>query len=168
MKQIFTIVIGLLMSINIFAQYPEVSIKDIQFIGSDSLNVYWDDDVPGPYNGDTVTVTGIVMIPPYKHANPDSGTLIYLGSLAGFFMQDTADTEWGGILVAISNPANYPEFQYLDSGTVVKVTGVVTHYTNATQKTTELILIDFSADDILGFFSSNSLSPKKVSLSLLK
>ena len=151
MKQIFTIVIGLLMSINIFAQYPEVSIKDIQFIGSDSLNVYWDDDVPGPYNGDTVTVTGIVMIPPYKHANPDSGTLIYLGSLAGFFMQDTADTEWGGILVAISNPANYPEFQYLDSGTVVKVTGVVTHYTNATQKTTELILIDFSADDILGF-----------------
>jgi hypothetical protein len=151
-KLFFLITSFLVLSINVFAQYQEVSIRDIQYINPDSLNVYFVDDVPGPYEGDTVTVTGIVMTPPYKTANPDSGTLIYLGSsLAGFFMQDTADTEWGGILVAINNPANYPEYQYLDSGTVVKVTGVVTHYVNTTQKTTELILIDFTADNILGF-----------------
>jgi hypothetical protein len=153
MKRFFLALFLLALSVSIFAQYPEVTIRDIQYINPDSLNVYFVDDVPGPYEGDTVTVTGIVMIPPYKAANPDSGTLIYLGSLAGFFMQDTVDTEWGGLLVAINDPANYPEFQYLDSGTVVKVTGVVTHYVSSSQnqKTTELILIDFSANNIIGF-----------------
>ncbi len=49
-------------SMNLLAQtYPEVSIRDIQYIGPDSLNVYSTDDVAGPYEGDTVTVTGVVM-----------------------------------------------------------------------------------------------------------
>jgi hypothetical protein len=153
MKNLFFVLFVLAAFKNLFAQpYPEVTIKDIQFIGSDSLNVYWVDDVPGPYEGDTVTVTGIVMVPPYKAANPDSGALIFLGSsLAGAFIQDLENPEWGGILIAIGPPANYPDFQYLDSGTVVKVTGKVTHFVNATQKTTELILLDFTADNILNF-----------------
>jgi hypothetical protein len=151
MKTKLLLMFFFLVAAKLFAQYPEVSIRDIQFIGSDSLNTYWDDDVAGPYEGDTVTVTGIVMVPPYNNHKPDSGTIVYLGSLAGFYMQDTAATDWSGILVYISNPGDYPDFQNLDSGTVVKVTGVVTHYVNSTQKTTELALIDFTADNILNF-----------------
>jgi Secretion system C-terminal sorting domain len=166
MKRILLLAFGLIMSSNVFAQYQQVSIKDIQYLNPDSLQVYFDDDVPGPYEGDTVSVKGIVMIPPYKHANPDSGTLIYLGSLAGFFMQDSSDTEWGGILVAINNPANYPEFQFLDSGTVVNVTGVVTSFANATQKTTELILTDFTVDNIIG--STPTRQPVVLTLDSLK
>ncbi|MDO8549054.1 MAG: hypothetical protein Q7S39_02740, partial [Ignavibacteria bacterium] len=152
MKSKLFFLILLFITTTIFAQYPEVSIRDIQYIGPDSLNIYFVDDVAGPYEGDTVTVTGIVMVPPYKAANPDSGTIIFVGATnAAFFMQDTSEIEWGGILAIISNPSNYPDFQNLDSGTVVKVTGVVTHFTNATQKTTELFLIDFTADNILNF-----------------
>ena len=140
-------------SMNMFAQvYPEVSIRDIQYIGSDSLNVYYTDDVAGPLNGDTVTVTGVVMTPPYKDAIPANGTLMYYGStLAGFFLQDTIETEWGAILVLISNPVNYPAFQTLDSGTVVKVTGVVTHYAGTTSKTTELFLLSFDGSEVIDF-----------------
>lgn len=151
-------------SLNLIAQqYPEVSIRDIQFIGSDSLNVYFTDDVAGPLTGDTVTVTGIVMAPPYKGANPANGALVFLGSsLAGFFMQDTAETEWGAILVIISSPANYPAFQTLDSGAVVKVTGVVTHFASSTQKTTELALIGFDGSEVIDFRER----PKPVVLTL--
>ena len=139
-------------AMNLIAQtYPEVSIRDIQFIGSDSLNTYFIDDVAGPLTGDTVTVTGIVMVPPYKNANPADGTLIYLGTAAGFYLSDTVSTEWGSVLVVLNNPATFPAFQSLDSGAVVKVTGVVTHYQNATQKTTELILLSFDGTEVIDF-----------------
>ena len=102
MKNTFYILFAVLFitSMNLIAQtYPEVSIRDIQFIGSDSLNTYFIDDVAGPLTGDTVTVTGIVMVPPYKNANPADGTLIYLGTAAGFYLSDTVSTEWGSVLV---------------------------------------------------------------------
>ncbi len=76
---------------------------------------------------------------------------MYYGStLAGFFLQDTSETEWGAILVLISNPANYPAFQTLDSGAVVKVTGVVTHYVG-TSITTELFLLSFDGTEVIDF-----------------
>jgi predicted extracellular nuclease len=151
-------------TMNIFAQtYPEVSIRDIQYIDPDSLNIYFTDFVAGPLTGDTVTVTGVVMTPPYKGANPANGTLMYFGStLAGFFLQDTSETEWSAILVLISTPANYPAFQTLDSGAVVKVTGVVTHYEGSTQKTTELFLIKFDGTEVIDF----ATRPKPVVLTL--
>ena len=158
----FAILFGF--AFNTFAQtYPEISIKDIQYIGPDSLNTYFVDDVAGPYTGDTVTVTGVVMVPPYKGASAANGTLIYIGTtLAGFYLQDTSETDWSSILVMISNPSNYPAFQSLDSGAVVKVTGVVTHYANATQKTTELALIGFDGSEVIDFVQR----PKPVVLTL--
>ena len=57
MKTKLLILILLFITTTIFAQYPEVSIRDIQYIGPDSLNIYFEDDVAGPYEGDTVTVT---------------------------------------------------------------------------------------------------------------
>jgi hypothetical protein len=152
-KSLLSLIILFGLSISIIAQqYPEVKIKDIQYLSPDSLKTYFVDDVAGPLNGDTVTITGIVMAPPYKGANPANGTLIYIGStLAGFFLQDTVDTEWGAILVIISNPTNFPAFQTLDSGSVVKVTGVVTHFASNSQKTTELALLNFDGSEVIDF-----------------
>jgi len=75
-------------AMNIFAQtYPEVTIKDIQYQNPDSLLVYFTDDKAPVLNNDTVTVTGMVMMPPYKSANPDSGVLMYVGNgSAGFYL----------------------------------------------------------------------------------
>jgi len=103
-------------------------------------------------NNDTVTVTGMVMMPPYKSANPDSGVLMYVGNgSAGFYLQDTAETDWSGVLVLIQNAASYPAFGLLDSGTVVKVTGKVFEYATNTQKTTEIILTDFTGSEVIDF-----------------
>jgi hypothetical protein len=138
---------------NILAQtYPEVTIKDIQYQNPDSLLVYFTDDKAPLLNNDTITVTGMVMMPPYKAANPDSGLLMYVGSgSAGFYLQDTAETDWSGVLVLIQNAVNYPAFSLLDSGTVVKVTGKVFEYATTTQKTTEIILTDFTGSEVIDF-----------------
>ncbi len=133
MKQIFTIVIGLLMSINIFAQYQEVTIPEIM-----SAN-------PIPY-GDTLTINvGVVMVAPYRGANPDSGTTLIAGAPA-LILQDTSETDWGGILVRYPNMPAGNAFGILDTGMVIKCTGVVVQYF----LTVEFDLIGFEASDVLG------------------
>jgi len=151
MKKLLSLAVFLLLSISVFAQYPEVTIRDIQYQDPSTLITYWDDDFGSSLDGDTVTITGIVMVPPYKAANPDSGVLMYCGGgNAGFYIQDTSETDWSGLLVIQSSPIS-PEFQYLDSGTVVKITGYVEEYVTATQKTTEMFVIGFDASNIIDF-----------------
>ena len=70
MKRFFLALFLLALSVSIFAQYPEVTIRDIQYINPDSLNVYFVDDVPGPYEGDTVTVTGMFFLLFFGRSNP--------------------------------------------------------------------------------------------------
>lgn len=149
MKKILCAGFIFLLSVNVFAQYPEVTIREIQYQNPDSLLVYYDDDMPSPLNNDTVTITGMVMVPPYKAADPDSGVLMYCGTGAGFYIQDTSETDWSGLLVIMTSPS--PEFQYLDSGTVVKITGYVSEYSTSTQKTTEFFVLGFDASNIIGF-----------------
>jgi len=155
MKSKFYLMFAILSSLtmNIFAQnYPEVSIRDIQYQNPDSLLVYFTDDKAPVLNNDTVTVTGVVMMPPYKAANPDSGVLMYLGGgSAGFYLQDTSEKDWSGVLVLIQNAANYPAFNLLDTGAIVKVTGQVFEYATSTQKTTELMLTGFTGNEVLDF-----------------
>ena len=125
MKKFLLTAFLFMLSINVFAQYPEVTIMDIQYQDPDSLITYFEDDMPSPLNGDTVTVTGMVMVSPYADHDPANGTIMYFGSIAGFYMQDTSATEWAGLLI-LQEPPISPSFEILDSGTVVKVTGVVT------------------------------------------
>jgi hypothetical protein len=143
MKKLFLIIFSLLLSINVFAQYPEVTIKDIQY----QPDILITGDQPSPLNGDTVTIKcGVVMVAPYRDANPDSGTTLIAGAPA-LILQDTSETDWGGMLVRYPNvPAGNP-FAILDTGTVIKCTGVVVEYF----KTTEFDLISFEASDVLGF-----------------
>ncbi len=142
MKIFFTSIFLFVLSINVFAQYEEVTIRDIQYL--DSLLDKGDRE--SPLNGDTVTITGVVMVPPYKSADPDSQVVMYFPGGVSFFIQDTSETDWSGILAAKENPIS-PELQILDSGTVVKITGLVTEY----YTTTEFLITDFDASNIVGF-----------------
>ncbi len=125
-------------SLNLIAQqYPEVSIRDIQFQHPDSL--LKNGDKPSPFNGDTVTITGIVMNPTYR----DGATVLVSGAPA-VHLQDTSITEYGGILVRFPNPSS-AAFNALDSGTVAKFTGVVSEF----NITTQFNLIEFDGSTII-------------------
>ena len=146
MKKISTMLFSILFAVSIFAQtYPEVSIKDIQFELADSLLFYGaQSSEPKPnFLGDTVVVTGVVMNPPYQGVNPDSTRTLHAGA-AAIYLQDTAQTEWSGILVR--DPGAFPAFAVLDTGLVIKFTAVVSEFFT----TTQLSVVDFQASNILG------------------
>ncbi|VAX27407.1 hypothetical protein MNBD_IGNAVI01-69 [hydrothermal vent metagenome] len=150
----------LMISVSLFAQtYPELSIKDIQFIEADSLLEYGlRNSEPKPalaVSGDTVIVTGVVMNAPYEGANPDSTVMLHAGA-AAFFLQDTSMTEWSGILVR--DPDASTSFAILDTGYIVKFKAVVNEY----YTTTQLNAVDFQAQDVIGIQSR----PKPVLLTL--
>ena len=142
MNKLFFFFVTLVLSINVFGQpYPEVTIMDIQY-QPDILTL---GDQPSPLNGDTVTIVGVVMVAPYKDANPDSGVTLNAGAPA-LILQDTAETEWGGMLVRYPSMPTGNPFGILDTGYVIRATGVVVEYF----KTTEFDLISFEASDVLG------------------
>ncbi len=144
MKKMLLFLLVCLISLPVLAQnYPHVSIKDIQYINPDSLSGSC--EIQSSLAGDTVNVTGVVMVAPYRDANPDSGTTLIAGAPA-LILQDTADAEWGGILVRYPNMPTGNPFGLIDTGYVVNVTGVVVPYFN----TTELDLIEFDASGVVG------------------
>ncbi len=157
MKKLYFILFVVMLSINLFAQqYPEVTIMDIQY----QPNILVTGDTLSPYTGDTVTVVGVVMVAPYRGANPDSGTTLIAGAPA-IILQDTAVTDWGGILARYpSMPPGNP-FGILDTGYVIRATGVVIEYF----KTTEFDLISFEASNVLGIMQRPQ--PVKVTLDSL-
>jgi hypothetical protein len=77
MKIFLLTLFALMLSINLFAQ-PEITIMDIQYQDPDSLLLLG--DRPSPYDGDTVTVTGVVMVAPYRDSNPDSNVVLISGA----------------------------------------------------------------------------------------
>ncbi len=173
MKKLLLILFALVCSVSLFAQnYPQVSIKDIQYINPDSLNTYFDFPL-SPLTGDTVTVTGVVMESPYMNpSSPGDSTIMYVGTgNAGFFMQDTStahsNSDWKGIFVINENEVSGDDFSTLDSGLVVNVTGVVTEFINGTsQKTTELSVINFTAQNVVGQMTRPK--PKVITIDSLK
>jgi len=142
MKTKFYILFAILFisSMNLIAQtYPEVSIRDIQYQHPDSLITIG--DRPSPLNGDTVTITGIVMNPTFTN-----GTATLVSGAPAVHLMDTSDTEYGGILVRFPNPSS-AAFNALDSGTVAKFTGIVSEF----NVTTQFNLIEFDGSTIFDF-----------------
>ena len=140
MKKLLLAAFLFLMSINVFAQFPEVSIMDIQFQDILTTGV----DNPSPLDGDTVTVVGVVMVAPFKDANPDSAEVLHVGA-PGLYLQDTTETDWAGLLVRFLGSTE--AFNILDTGTVIRVTGVVSEFFT----TTQFNLIGFEGSDVVGF-----------------
>ena len=157
MNKIFFFLFALMLTINIFAQqYPEVTIMDIQY----QPDILTTGDQPSPYTGDTLTIVGVVMVAPYRDANPDSGTTLIAGAPA-LILQDTTETDWAGMLVRyLGMPAGNP-FGILDTGYIIRATGVVVEYF----KTTEFDLIGFEASNVLGIMQRPQ--PVKVTLDSL-
>ncbi len=126
-----------------FAQtYPEMKIQDIDYIHPDSLVIA--DSLgmtgrgtltnPGHY-GDTVTVTGIVLVRP---------RIILAGARYVTYIQSLDSAQWGGMNVLTedtsSNAAN-TGITSIDTGYVVQVTGWVTKYPTGISGTPEVFLV---------------------------
>lgn len=142
MNKLLLGILLLILNISVLAQtYPEVTIMDIQY-QPDILTL---GDQASPLTGDTVTIVGVVMVAPYRDANPDSGTTLIAGAPA-LILQDTTETDWAGMLVRYPGMPTGNPFGILDTGYVIRATGVVIEYF----KTTEFDLIDFEASNVLG------------------
>lgn len=147
--RILLLVLLLLSSIQLYSQeYPEVTIRDIQFVAADSLEAYGaiNSEPYGMYEGDTVTVSGIVMNPPFEGANPDSIETLHSGVPSMYICDPEGNGPWNGILVRDLQDGA-PDFAILDTGIVVKMTGVVSTYNT----TSQFNVINFTAENVTGF-----------------
>lgn len=146
MKKVLLSLLIMFVSLSLFAQeYPEIPFRDINYVEPDSLLFYGgqgSEPVP-PLVGDTVIVTGVIMNAPKRGADPDSADVLHAGAQS-VFLQDPNYSEWGGVLCR--DVTGSADFAILDTGIVVKVTGVIVEYFT----TTELDLIKFEASDIVG------------------
>ncbi|MBS4035574.1 MAG: T9SS type A sorting domain-containing protein [Ignavibacterium sp.] len=120
-----------------FAQtnpYPHLSIRDLQFQPQDSLLA---GTQSSPYLGDTVQVTGVVMVSTLVEPTFDRRPLMWAGSRWQTYLRDTSfSDEWGGLNV-IQNDTTGPNqnslMDLLDSTMIVTITGVVAEFGVQTQ-----------------------------------
>lgn len=153
MKRILIFLLLLSSALVLFAQdYPDVTIRDVNYVERDSLLYYGalgtEPKPPlagvSPAYGDTVYITGVVMNPPHRGADPDSAITLAAGA-AAVFLQDTAMTEWSGVL--LRDPAAHSDFAILDTGIIIRAKVAITEYFT----TTEADIVDFSAADVIGY-----------------
>jgi len=160
MKKLYLLILIGFLASNLFAQnYPEVTIKDIQYQTNEALltaGAANSEPIPAlAISKDTVIVSGVVMCPAWEGANPDSISTLHAGANA-IYLQDPNDRSWSGILVR--DVAATDAFAILDTGLVIKFKAVANEY----YTTTQLTAIDFQASDIIGM----QTRPKPVILTL--
>lgn len=130
------------------AQYPLVSIHDLQY--KDDASLAAEDDLSN-YDGDTVRVQGVVTFNPCDYA------LSSTSSRMGTWLQDPAGGEFDGIHVLIDFPAiGYPDLEGLNDatlfvdnfqvGNIVECTGII----NSFEGNTQLLLLPIETS-IIGF-----------------
>jgi len=130
MKYIYLSIAFSFISIWTFAQYPLVTIEEIQNVAESSLTA--GNDV-SPLFGDTVRVAGVVTFNPCDYALSGSGSRV------GSFMED-GDY---GLHVLVDNSNGYGDIQVQDEtirfqdnfvmGNEVEVTGYISAFSNNTQ-----------------------------------
>lgn len=119
-----------------FAQYPTITIRQMNEVPLDSLVLAdsLQSTQPGrwtlqasPYMGDTVTVVGLCVVPPK----------ILTFTAGGFTMllYDTSanNTVWGGVFVRVNAPADTAQiildgFLNVEAGDVIRITGLVSEF----------------------------------------
>ncbi|MBC8048215.1 MAG: T9SS type A sorting domain-containing protein [Fimbriimonadaceae bacterium] len=150
MKQFYFSLIFTVVAANAFAQYPIVSIYDIQYKDDASLGL--EDDLSA-YDGDTVRVQGLVIFDPCTYALSTSGSRV-----GTFMVEESATGEWTGLHVLIDPSASgyagtLEELNdaslFVDNfqvGNVVECTGIVSTFDGNTQ----LWLLPVSSE-IIGF-----------------
>lgn len=133
MKKFSLLFLFLVLSVNGFAQYKHVSIKDLQYVSDERLQA--GDDKSSFYKGDTVTVTGIVVVPP---VNSKGELVLVAGTRLQAYIVDTAAAargEWAGmnIMLASTDAPVAATFRVVDTTEVITVSGVIDEYNGQTQ-----------------------------------
>ncbi|MFO7525552.1 MAG: T9SS type A sorting domain-containing protein [Ignavibacteriaceae bacterium] len=114
--------------------YPHVSIRDIQFVPDDSLLIGRD---ASPKLGDTVQVTGVVMVSTLVDPTFDRRPIMWAGARWQTYLTDTLfSDEWAGLNI-IQNDTTGPNqnslMDLLDTTMIVTITGVVSEFVPNTQ-----------------------------------
>ena len=135
-------IVALLLScaLPLFAQYPHVTVRQIQQVPADSLLIAdtltnfsanstqtrWTLQT-SPYNGDTVVVTGLCAVP--------AKVITYTAAGWTMTLYDTAanPTQWGAVLVRGNAPADTTQlisdgFLNVAAGDIITMTGVVSEF----------------------------------------
>ncbi|MFN3695549.1 MAG: hypothetical protein ACK4UV_11120, partial [Ignavibacterium sp.] len=115
--------------------YPHVSIRDLQFLPDDSLAAGRDASL---HIGDTVQVTGVVMVSPVVDPTFDRRPIMWAGARWQTYLRDTnyAAVDWAGINIIqndTSTAAQGTLMDLLDTAQVVTITGVVAEFSQQTQ-----------------------------------
>lgn len=101
------------------------TIYEVQYVPPESLAIGHDRSLKV---GDTVTVIGRVVAPPLVKAGIDNRVLLRGTSSRTSYIQDTGNSPWGGIIVRQASITANTQFDQLDSGSKVSVTGVVQEF----------------------------------------
>ena len=133
MKKLYFLLI-VLFSFNLFAQdYPEVSIYDIQFLPD---SVILNGDAPSPLIGDTVIVTGTVMVAPIVNPQTDRRRIIAAGARWSAYIQDHLMNEWAGINLVQHDTTGDNQltgYQNVDTADVIQFFAVIDEFFTTTQ-----------------------------------
>jgi hypothetical protein len=137
-RVLLTMVLFALAASTALAQYPEVTVPQIQQVPAESLAVA--DSLPNftlnpgsrwtvlasPYNGDTVKVTALVAIPP--------GVITYTAGIWTMLLYDTAaaPSQWGGMLLRAAikdtNQLKIDGFLNVEAGDIISLVGVISEF----------------------------------------
>jgi hypothetical protein len=132
MKITYYFLFIILFSAALFAQnYPDVTIRDIQFVHDTSLAAGVDKSVRV---GDTVRVIGVVMIPSLVDPTFDRRPLMWAGARWQTYLRDTSysNNEWAGLNVIQDDTTSIiTNMDLLDSAQVVRITGVVSEFVSS-------------------------------------
>lgn len=108
--------------------YPHVSIRDIQFVPQDSLIAGKDGS---PYIGDTIQVTGIVIVSSIVDPTFDRRPIMYAGTRWQTYLQDTSGTEFIGLNIIQNDTSGVNQnslMDLIDTAQIVTIVGVVEEY----------------------------------------
>ncbi len=101
------------------------TIHDVQYVPPESLAIGHDRSLKV---GDTVTVIGRVVAPPLVKAGIDNRVLLRGTTSRTAYIQDTGNIPWGGIIVRQASITANTQFDQLDTGAKIQVTGVVQEF----------------------------------------
>lgn len=133
--KLFLVLIMIAGTFTLAQNYPHVSIRDLQFLPDDSLSAGRDASL---HIGDTVQVTGVVMVSPVVDPTFDRRPIMWAGARWQTYLRDTnyAAVDWAGINIIqndTSTAAQGTLMDLLDTAQVVTITGVVAEFSQQTQ-----------------------------------
>ena len=127
----------LLFSSLLFAQYPDVTIEEIQY--QDSLSLITNGDLPSPYDGQTVKLRGIVMVRPVVDPQSDRRVIMWAGARWVTYLNDPDGQVYPhfdglNVLQDDTSAANQSTFfDLVDTAQVIEVTCTIDEYFTTTE-----------------------------------